>query len=75
MPGIDACVSLLEIPVCCVLKEKQSEHDFEGNLVLVLVLFRFASCFFLQMTPTENRKHHIRNLVHGKLAVDETSSH
>ena len=47
MPGVDACVGLLEIPVCCVFKEKRSKHElFEGNIVLVLVLFRFASCMF-----------------------------
>ena len=27
------------------------------------------------MTSTANRRHHTRNLVHGKLAADETSDH
>ena len=46
MSGVDACVGLLEIPVCCALKEKRSKHEFDGNIVFVLVLFRFASCIF-----------------------------
>jgi hypothetical protein len=74
MSGVDACVGLLEIPLCCFLKEKRSKHEFDGNTIFVLVLFRFAS-FTFQMTPTANRRHHTRNLVHGKLAVDDTSNH
>ena len=46
MSGVDACVGLLEIPVDCVLKEKRSKHEFDGNIVFVLVLFRFASYIF-----------------------------
>ena len=46
MSGVDACVDLSEIPVCCILKEKRSKHKFDGNIVFVLVLFRFASCIF-----------------------------
>ena len=30
---------------------------------------------YFQMTITANRRHHTRNLVHGKLAADETSNH
>jgi hypothetical protein len=43
MSGVDACVSLLEIPVCCVLKKKRSKYGFDGNITFVLVLFRFVS--------------------------------
>ena len=74
MSGVDACVGLLEIHVCCALKEKRSKHDFYGNF------FRVGSvsfCFvcFSDDTPTANRRHHTRNLVHGKLAADETFNH
>jgi hypothetical protein len=73
MSGVDACVGLLEIPVSYVLKEKQSKHEFDGNIVFVgSVSFCFV---YFQMTPTANRRHHTRNLVHGKLAVDETFIH
>jgi hypothetical protein len=74
MSGVDAYVGLLEVPVCCILKEKPSKHEFDDNIIFALVLFRFAS-FAFQMTPTANRRHHTRNLVHGKLVVDETSNH
>jgi hypothetical protein len=46
MSGVDACMGLLEIPVCCALKEKRSKYEFDSNIVFVLVLFRFASCIF-----------------------------
>ena len=44
MSDVDACVGMLEIPLCCVLKEKRSKHEFDGNIIFLLVLFRFASC-------------------------------
>jgi hypothetical protein len=53
------------------LKEKRSKHESDGNVIFVLVLFRFAS-FCFQVTPTANRRHHTRNLVQGQLDVDET---
>jgi hypothetical protein len=71
MSGIDACVNLLEIPVCLCLEGKRSKHEFDGNIVLVL--FRFASC--ISDDTNSNRRQHTRNLVHGKLAADDTSNH
>jgi hypothetical protein len=44
-------MTTLEVPVCCVLKGKRPKHEFDGNSIFVLVLFRFAS-FDFQMTPT-----------------------
>ena len=46
MSGVDVCLGLFEIPVCCALKEKRSKHEFDGNIVFVLVLFRLKSCIF-----------------------------
>ena len=63
MSGVDACVGLLEIPVCCVLKENDQRLRLMVTLFLCwfwFVLLRFASCIFS---------------VPGKLAVDETSNH
>jgi hypothetical protein len=78
MSGGDVCVGLLEVPVRCVLKERQSQHELDGKVVFVLVLVHgsVSFCFvYFQMTPTANRRHHTRGLVHGKLAVDGVSNH
>ena len=73
MIGVDACMGLLEIPVCCL----------EGKMINTWVWWQHcfyvgsvSFCFvYFQMTPTANRRHHTRNLVHGKLAADATSNH
>ena len=44
--GAGAYVGLLEVPMFCVLKEKRSKHEFDGNIIFVLVLFRFDSFAF-----------------------------
>jgi hypothetical protein len=40
MPGVDACVGLLEIPVCCVLKE--NDQNMSLMVTLFLCWFRFV---------------------------------
>ena len=66
-----ACLRFL----CVVLKEKRSKHEFDGNFVFVRV-GSVSFCFvYFQMTVIANRRHHTRNLVHGKLDVDETPNH
>ena len=46
MSSVDVCVDLLEIPVCCVLYEKRPNHEFDGNIIVVLVLLRLTSLAF-----------------------------
>ena len=52
----------------------------DPSMIFMATFFRVGSvsfCFvcFSDDTPTANRRHHTRNLVHGKLAADETFNH
>jgi len=52
MSGVDACVGLLEIPVCCVLKE----NDQNMNLMVTLFLCWFWFVLLRVFSDNTNSK-------------------
>ena len=73
-----ACLRFL----CVVLKEKWSTHEFDGNIVFMLVLFRFASCIFRwhqqQTEDTTQGTLYLANLLlmrHPIIALPDTAKH